>query len=1277
MGRREKPVDPGAGPVQRFAYELRKLRLEAGSPTYRAMAERVDYSAAVLSQAAAGEKLPSLPVALAYVAACGGNAGHWQRRWHEAVREDAARILETEEDGAAAPYRGLARFEPDDHTRYFGRRRLTEELLRRVRERRVVAVFGPSGSGKSSLLRAGLIARLRQPAADPPLRLPPPAAIRVLTPGAHPERDAGPLFSPAAPPGETWLVVDQFEEVFTLCADADERNAFIRRVLAAHDPASRLRVVLGVRADFYGRCLAHRELADVIREAGLPIGPMTPQELREAIVKPAAAEGLIVERSLTARLVEEMAEEPGSLPLLSHVLLETWRRRRGRTLTLQAYEAAGGVHGAVAQTAEHLYARLSPRQARTARRMLLRLITPGEGTPDTRRPAARAELDAGDPAAAQVVEQLARARLITVDQDTVDLAHEALITSWPRLRGWIEEDRGRLIVHRRLTEAARLWDELDRDPGALYRGTRLDAAAEVFLPEEEAGPAPAPAGTPDELTPLERAFLTASVAARDQERRAAARTTRRLRQLTATLSVLLALALAAGLTAWDQFRTSEQQRDAALAAQRLSLSRQLAAQSSALLEDRPDLASLLAVHAYRTAPTREAVAGLFNAVDIPLRRRLTAHTGGVRAVAFSPDGRTLATSGGRHHSVRLWNVSAGTARATLAAPGGPLAALSFSADGRTLAGSTRTGSWRLWDAATGRTRATFDGHDGHDGHGGPVTATAFSRDGRTLATGGTDGTVRLWNAATGALSATLRGHTGKVVSVAFASDGRSVATGSQDGTVRLWDVASGKAEARLIWPAGSSRAVAFGPDGRTLAVYGSNDASIRLWDVRAGKARTTLAGPAGYVIAMAFAPSGRILGGGSDDGTVRLWDVATGAILGTLPGHARRVSSVAFSPDGHTMASGSDDGTVRLWNTALGDVLTTLDGHSGPVGAVAYGRGGRTLASGSDDGSVRVWDLATRGSRVLTRSAGGGRRDRVRAVAFSPDGRLLATSSRHVGLRVWDVATGRLRATLRQLTGEAVAFSPDGRTLAGTSGSGALLLWDTVTHRTRTLAASGSGPATSVAFSRDGRTLAGGSLHGPVRLWDVAAGRIRTVLTGPRGDAGAVAFSPDGRTLAGGGDDGSVRLWDTATGKVRTTITGHTIGTLGAVAFTPDGRTLAASGRDTGTVRLWDVATGQSRATYAGQTGLVRSVTFSPDGRALASGSSDGMVRLREVDLPGPAESIRKICRAVNRELTPAEHATYLPDEAPRTACAASGKTPGGASGGAPGEASGGKTEQS
>ncbi|MEU5043825.1 nSTAND1 domain-containing NTPase, partial [Streptomyces griseorubiginosus] len=384
MGRRETPVDPAAGPVPRFACELRKLRQEAGGPTYRELARRAHFSVTALSQAAAGEQLPSLQVTLAYATACGGDAGEWERRWKEAereVREVAAGL----DDDVEPPYQGLARFEPDDHDRYFGRDRLVTALCRLVRDRRFTAVFGPSGSGKSSLLRAGLIPALR---AEREL-----AAIRVLTPGAHPARTHADALRPAGEPGDTLVVVDQFEEVFTLCRDPDERRAFLDLLLAAREPGSGLRVVIAVRADFYGRCAEHRGLADVLGEAGLLVGPMDPAELREVIVKPAQSAGYIVERALTARLVDEIADEPGGLPLLSHVLRETWRRRRGRALTEEAYEAAGGVRGAIAQSAEEVWADLSPQHAELARLVLLRLITPGEGSQDTRRPIDRTELD--------------------------------------------------------------------------------------------------------------------------------------------------------------------------------------------------------------------------------------------------------------------------------------------------------------------------------------------------------------------------------------------------------------------------------------------------------------------------------------------------------------------------------------------------------------------------------------------------------------------------------------------------------------------------------------------------------------------------------------------------------------------------------------------------------------------------------------------------------------------------------------------------------------------
>ncbi|MFD4635088.1 hypothetical protein ACFVYR_36655 [Streptomyces sp. NPDC058284] len=1195
MGRKEKPVDPATGPVARFAVELRKLRDEAGGIGYRALAERTGYSVTALSQAAAGEKLPSLALTLAYVKACGGDEQGWERRWHTVARE-ASESAAAGEDTADAPYRGLARFEPGDAHLFFGRDHLTDHLTQLAQQHPITAVFGPSGSGKSSLLRAGLTPRLRH-LGGPGQR---PAAIRILTPGAHPVRTRPDALIPAAADGDTWLVVDQFEEAFTLCHDPTERSEFITRLLAARHPGSRLRVLLGVRADFYTRCLEHPELAEAIRESSLPVGPMSPSELREVVVRPATAGGLTVERTLTAHLVDQAATEPGSLPLLSHALLETWRHRRGRILTHEAFNSAGGLHGAITRTAEDTYARLSEAQARTARRVLLRLITPGEGTPDTRRPIDVSELEEDQhPDTRVVLDQLARARLITLEDTTVDLVHEALITAWPRLSAWIEEDRERLRVHRRLTEAATAWAELDRDPGALYRGSRLASAEEHF---------PHSHGHDTQLTHLERAFLHISTETHNQERQAAARTTRRLHRFSVAVSVLLALALTAGLLALQQNRTSDRQRARAVAAGQTALSRQLAAQSASLLETRPDLASLLAVHAYDTSATREADTSLRTAAGLPLDRRFEQGLfTEVRRVAFSPDGRTLAVGGTRHGKTRV----------------------------------------ELRDAVSGATRRSFTGIVSD------LSSVAFDRRGRLLVGGFDDSEVWWWAEGSRAHRTTLRGAAG--MWKGSSPNARALATVSDgDRPLRLWDPRTGRLRATSDGAVNSVSATVFTADGRTLVIGGLNrrgQGVVQLWDTVSLKSRAALVVPGGRVTSVALAADGRTLATAGASGKVRLWDLGRGRTRATFFVQTTdKVLLLMFSPDGRTLATGGNDLRIRLWETATGKVRTTLTGHSDSIVDLAFSSDGRSLASGATNGEVRLWDLTAE----ATLAPAIARSDELAAMAFSPDGRLLATGSNsgpHGGeVRLWKTATGTERSVaLRGFpTVRSVAFSPDGGNLAGLgsddrSERAVVRLWDVATGKVRATFTKPIDHVLAIAFTSRGDLLTTGDATGVVQSWDIDSGMARmfkgfkafSTLTP------VAAFSPDGRTVAAGDLAGRLRLWDVASGAPRTVIS-QRADKVGTLAFSPDGRTLALNGRTDGDVL---------RHTFPRRTASKAALAFSPDGKHLAGGSDEGTVRLWD---PAPLQldlARQKICHAVNRDLTPQERATYLEDPTGRSPC--------------------------
>ncbi|BCB74768.1 helix-turn-helix domain-containing protein [Phytohabitans flavus] len=489
MPRPERPLDEHGGPVTQLAAGLRQLRAKAGKPGYRQMAARVNYSVATLSAAASGRRLPTLEVTLAYAAACDGDLQEWERRWREADRLSAAAAEDpgAELNGQArSPYPGLAVFQPEDAELFFGRGVVVDELVRRLRQRRFLAVFGPSGVGKSSVVRAGMV-----PAVGGP--------VVVFTPGAHPMAGlavhlarhagvpAGGLLDElredptraslavrqglddASPGVDLLVVVDQFEETFATCADPAERTDFVAALLAmCREPNGRARVVLAARADHYARFAEHPQLLAALADAQVLIGGMSPVELREAVTRPAELRGARVEGALVATIVAEVADSPGALPLAAHALREAWHRRQGAMVTLAGYQAAGGVAGAIARTAEAVYAGLDGGQRDTARQALVRLVAFGDGVEDTRRRVPRGELDL--PGIDSVLDQFAVARLIVLGEDTVEIAHEALIRAWPRLHRWLSTDRDGLRTHRELTEAAQSWVSLARDPGALYRG---------------------------------------------------------------------------------------------------------------------------------------------------------------------------------------------------------------------------------------------------------------------------------------------------------------------------------------------------------------------------------------------------------------------------------------------------------------------------------------------------------------------------------------------------------------------------------------------------------------------------------------------------------------------------------------------------------------------------------------------------------------------------------------------------------------------------------------
>ena len=1185
--------------------------------------------------------------------------------------ELAKRFLELaesarQEDAPApgvAPYKGLLFFDESDADLFFGREVLTAQLAEHVlglamdSSARFLSVVGASGSGKSSLVRAGLAVALKRAGWD----------TRVFTPTTNPLKvmEANLNSEHAKSAERVLLLVDQFEEVFTLCRDEIERIAFIEKLLSfAEETSKRITVVIALRADFYSHCAQYPSLRQAVAAEQEYIGQMTVEELRRAIEEPAKRGGWEFEPGLVDALLNDIGAdgtgqpEPGALPLLSHALLATWERRRGRTFTLDGYHASGGVRGAIAETAESVFNdQLNQQQQELARDVFLRLTELGEGTEDTRRRAALNELARQSAEATQlraVLNTLAEARLITLNEDSAEVAHEALIREWQRLHGWLTQDREGLMLHRHLTESAHEWEVRGHDPAELYRGARLAQAHEWASANEE------------RLNAGERAFLAASIeqeqhdavereAQRQRELEAAQRlaetekaraeeqasSIKQLRQRGVFLAGALALAMVAAIIVGLLANNARHQ---AL----ISSVRELSSAANLNLEIDPERSVLLAMEAVNKTYLKdqtvlpEAEEALHSAVQASrIELTLRGHTDTLWSAVYSQDGTKIATASA-DGTARIWDATTGKELLSVKSvvqgtkPPGPAFEgwggfwyATFSPDGKYLATADGDGIARIWDAVTGEELLALEGHRDEVNH------IEFSPDGSRVVTVGPDGLAIIWDVLTGEKLLTLP-QGSALYWVVFSPDGSQIAIANHDDAwVSIWDVITGERLLTLPHPNTQVDSVSYSPDGGRI-VTTSNDQTVRIWDANNGKELLTLYGYTINVTNAAYSPDGTRIATVVLNNQVKIWDAHTGQEILTIAGHSLDVLTVAFSPDGAHVVTASRDGTARVWNVSPSRELLTL--VNGPVissaeAALAYSPDGTRLAAAYSDPTAKVWDVTT-GKLLLSLA---GHTDGINSIVYNLDGTRIATAARDGTAKIWDAKTGK---ELQTLSGHkygvlGVAFSPDGSRIATASEDWTAKVWDAETGKIL-FTLDHTDEATSVVFSPDGKIIATASADKTAILWDALTGKKLFSLTDHKDYIGQVVFSPSGTRLATASRDGSAKVWDAVSGKVLFTLLGHD-GTVFSVAFSPDGKTVATASADK-TAKLWDVLTGKELLTLHAPDGLT-SVAFSPDGSQLAVASRDGTDRiylLRTEDVVALAK------KRVTRSLTSEECRQYL-----------------------------------
>ncbi len=1187
---------------------------------------------------------------------------------------------------ARNPYKGLRPFRRADHKDFFGRSDLIDELLELVEHHRFVAVVGASGSGKSSVVMAGLLPRLKPDTWITATMVPgrdPFQAVSAALEGIRAEREPevwkgdeldlvrGVQALVADDGLRLLLVIDQFEELLHQVTDQAIRTRFIRNLVeAVEDPIVPLTVLVTLRADFFDRALEQSPLGGLIGTRLVSVLPLRANELEAAAVLPAQQARVHMEPELIAELIGEMTNQPGALPLFQYVLTQLFEESDGPVLTRSAYRRLGGVTGALSRRAEETFQALTPESQAIAHQVFMRLVTVDPAGIVGRRRVARASLESLDPEGSTVKAVLAgfdAARLLTFDRHlvtaeaTVEVAHESLLREWPRMQRWVDTAQEDLRLHSALIAQVAEWEASGCDPDYLLTGSRLDLYRDWRTT------------TAIDLTETEDAYLEASNARREVERtedevrrneelRLERRSVRRLRTLVVVVSV--AALIAAGLTLFAASRSR-----AAAASQREARARELANASLASLEKDAELALLLAVQSIEVTKSvdgsvvAEGERALHQAVSAS---RLIATHKGEWDAEFLPDGSLFV--GGP--TARVLDPVSGETLLTLPKPAlGHVEVVAVSPDGTLLAtgtfgAGTQRGELALWDAASGAEVQRFSFGNG-PAHTRTIASIAFSPDGRLVSSFAWGGEgVRVWEVASGDLvierfDPDLSIECCPYVGLTFSPDGSSVAAGTMLGDVIRFDVATGEWLGPLTGHEGPVSRIEYLPEGAGI-VTSSWDGTVRLWSTEGDELATIEAG-VGLINGLALSDDGRFMLTGGDTGIVRLWELRHGQAepIATLPGHRSVVLNVAFAPpEGVVAASVAWDGEVRVWDASLGG-----------RGEIAVWPGNGPLAFSPDSTMLAVADEQRRD--VTVRPVDGGQPQLVLpvpalvgdassgeewgisgSVVFSPDGEYLSTTNLPTeaipsSLTLWNATSGTTEATLFQhpfLRGN-VAFNDDGRRIA--TGSCEFPIGPSTASVIEV--ASGDlvfstppGPcAHSVDLDPAGALLAVllEDDTDNVHIWDLTTGQLVTQMSHQPSMDGSVQFSPDGSRLLTVGADGFGRIWETESGDLLLALEGHT-GPVEQGVWVSDGTVATVGGDDT--ARLWDAGSGENVLTLP-LDGAFPYLAVSPDGRRLAT-SSGGVVRVWTLDLE---ELLALAAERPSRSLSSAECVTFHFDDCP------------------------------